>query len=379
MQSLLDGVRILDFSRQIPGSYATAKLADLGADVVKVELAGQRDHVRHLRPWADDVGIFDLALNRNKRSIVLDVDATTGEGRSALDALLRTSDVMVECEIPGVMESKDLGYESVRRAQPEIIYCSISAYGQRGDYSRLPSHGANLDGMAGLLSPVTEPTDSHDRAVTIYHSTQAAGMHAAMAIAAALASRSERRGAHLEISCWESATSWQYANLTSIANTGEPYRSDIIESPRYRRYSTLDGKWVFFGVLAGRSWEIFCEIAGNVEWARDSSEVAENEIASVVASRTRDYWLRVSLQRELPITPILSPEEIVYGLGRDISQVFDEIRNPLTGVPHMVQLLPVRVNGEQLRIHRFPPVAGADTDEVLREIGQGTLTDSSDE
>ena len=181
---LLEGVRVLDFSRLY--TLATCKLADMGADVIKIEEPPAGDYMRLIPPFVEPagIGLHYLMLNRNKRSF--GIRFTGSESQPILTDLIASADVVVESSLPGSMARFGLDYGSVAKIRPDIVYCSITGFGQDGPYAQLPSHGLNLDAAAGLVTLQRGQTGRPEIAFGLGIGVELGGLHAALAIVAAL-------------------------------------------------------------------------------------------------------------------------------------------------------------------------------------------------
>jgi crotonobetainyl-CoA:carnitine CoA-transferase CaiB-like acyl-CoA transferase len=379
MYSLLSGIRIVDSSRLLPGAYATMKLADMGADVIKLELPPRGDYYRLIEPLHDGVGLLYMATNRNKRSIAVDLE--TPGGRETVERLLATADVFVEGSRPGAMAELGLDYDAVRRIKADIVYCSINGYGLEGPFAQLTAHGANLESTSGFLAIEKRP-DGTAKAPNIrtFMASQAGGTHAALGIAAALVKRARTgTGAYIAVSCWESAVSWQYGNLTCLANLGSLFPGSEGLGPRYGCHQALDGKWVFVGLVEPKFWIRFCQLAeredlaGRVHGDRAADFGADDtglysEIAAIVATRTQDDWVRLAIEHELPIAPVLTIEDVLDHPQTASQGVLAPTVNSRTGAPLRLTKTPVNVVGEEYRIVRPAPEFGEHTEEIVAEL-----------
>jgi formyl-CoA transferase len=377
--SLLSGVRVVDVSRLIPGAYATAKLADLGADVIKVEQPPRGDYLRDQDPRHDGVGLLYKVLNRGKRSIALDLG--TDDGREAFEALVATADFFVENGRPGAAALTNTDYDSIRRIKPDIIYASVSGFGQTGPYRMLPSHGANMEALAGLVE-IQEREDGTAAPpnIQIFMSSQAGGLHAALGMVAALEKRRRTgEGSYLDVACWEAGVSWQYGNLTHLANLGVRFAGSEGLGARYGCYRTKDERWVFFAAIEPKFWARFCaaidrpDLAAQVDpdipidFGPDDPELRAG-LAEALHSRTQAEWVEIAVEHQLPITPVLSAEELQDDPHVKEREVFVTVdgngREPLVAMA-----IPIKVAGETFEIPRPDPVMGEHTDEVLAELG----------
>ena len=266
----LDGVRVLDLSRLLPGPVCTLHLADLGADVVKVEDTGAGDYARSLglaptgdgRAPSDAPSAFFRMVNRNKRSLALDLKATAG--RDAFLRLAQRADVIVESFRPGVVDRLGVGYAAVAALNPRIVYCSITGYGQTGPYRDRPGHDINYLGYAGVLDQTG--TSGGPPALSNLQVADLLGgaMNASTAILAALFGASRTgNGSHVDVAMTEGSLAHNIFALHAIETFGhaQPRGGDLLTGgvPCYGVYATQDGRYLAVGALEGKFWRALCE------------------------------------------------------------------------------------------------------------------------
>jgi crotonobetainyl-CoA:carnitine CoA-transferase CaiB-like acyl-CoA transferase len=370
----LDGVRVLDAGRLMPSSIATAELAALGADVIKVEIPPHGDYVRINPPLIDGRGDMHLAINRGKRSISLDLH--TESGRQVLDRLVASSDVLVELSRPGAGGAIGLDPIHVRSINPRLVHCSITGFGHTGPYSDLGAHGLSADAAAGLL----ELERDGDRWLLphpyVSVGPRASGLAAAIAILGALfKARATGQGSYLDVSQWDAAVSWNYRNLTLSANgagLAPPYR-DL--GPKYDAYETADERRVLLCVPEPKLWRAFCQAVGRDDLLERSSDAVIEylddddlrvELRKEFLGRDLAEWLQLGVSFGFPIAPILHAEELTtdpHVLARDMIRTE---AHPLGGE--------VRLPGSPIK--GMPPVPlgpapelGEHSIEVLRAVG----------
>jgi crotonobetainyl-CoA:carnitine CoA-transferase CaiB-like acyl-CoA transferase len=380
----LSDVRVLDLTRLLPGGFCSLLLADMGADVVKVEDTGMGDYIRWAPPYYGDEeqqalgtrSALYLALNRGKRSIRLDLKADAG--RDAFLRLAREADVVLESFRPGVLDRLGCGYEALREANPRIVYCAITGYGQTGPNTGRAGHDMNYLGLNGLLGLTGEPDGRPIQPAGQIADLGGGALMAAFGVMAALRERERSgEGQLVDVSMTDGSLAWLAMVAAQYLCDGEvPQRgrgSLTGGFACYLPYEAADG-WVTCGALEPKFWRNFCEGVerpdlieqqfaepGSAEWG---------EIAEVFKSRTRDEWRAFNDEHDAMIEPILDLDEALDSqLVREREMVV-ELEQPVLG--------PVRSLGLPIKLSRTPgdptrpaPALGADTEAVLAEAGLG--------
>jgi crotonobetainyl-CoA:carnitine CoA-transferase CaiB-like acyl-CoA transferase len=300
-EAALSGVRVLDLSLQLPGPYATMLLHALGAEIVKVEPPGG-DPARLIDP-----PMFEKV---NAGKATREVDLRTAEGRAELHALAATCDVLIEGFRPGVAERLGFGYDEIVSIRPDLVYCSISGYGQTGPYRTLPGHDLNYLGVAGAAGSHDRGGGAKEQDVPMVD--LATGTSAALAIVAAVRRRDRTgEGCYLDVAMLDSAVAW--------ANVKVPPETDAAE-PAYAVLPASDGRRLSIGVIEDKFWRALCEGLGWDEWGRDATlatyegrraraaEVHER-LAATIATRPRAEWLEVLEAVDVPVAPVHDRDE----------------------------------------------------------------------
>lgn len=376
----LDGVRVVDLTRVLAGPFCTMMLADMGADVVKVEMPGRGDDSRAWGPpWAGTESAYYLSANRNKRSITLNF--RTEGGRRVLLDLVRRADVFIENFIPGTLDRLGLGYNDLRKVNPGLVYCSVSGYGYDGPYATRPGYDFIAQAEGGVMSITGEP-EGPPMKVGVAIADITTGMFAAAAILAALRHRDRTgQGQRVEVSLLESVVGWLANVAMNYLVSGELPRRYGNAHPNvvpYQAFATADG-WVAIGVGNDAQFRRFCEVIGRPELADDprfrtNSDRVVNRgvlipiLEEVFKTRTTAEWIEALTAAELPCGPINTIDKVFQHPQVLHRRMLEEIDHPTAGRLKLVGI-PYKFSETPLSIRRHPPTLGEHTEEVLRELG----------
>ena len=375
MTGALEGLRILDLTRLLPGGYATLILADLGADVVKIEEPGKGDYIRWTPPVVGEFSASHIALNRNKRSVTLNLKMD--EGRAAFLKLAEKADVVIESFRPGVMERLGVGWTTLHELNPRLVYCAISGYGQDGPRSQVAGHDANYIGYAGVMGIIGEEGRRPVVPGVQVGDLAGGGMSAAIAILAALQQR-EKTGAgdFCDISMMDGAFSWLSIHAANFVASGtEPERERMHLSgafPCYRVYPAADG-WLTVGALEPQFWAALCsaiereDLAGDAFATGDRRDEVIRELQELFSKKTRAEWMAHFEGSDVCVGPV-----------NDFSEAFDDeqviaremvVESDVPGAGEWKHVgNPVKLAGTSGDLVRMPPPKmGEHTDEVLRD------------
>lgn len=371
----LAGLRVLDLSRVLAGPYATQLLADLGAEVWKIERPGPGDETRTWGPpFVGGVSAYYLAVNRNKRSAVLDL-ASEPDRRLVLEAL-PAFDVLVENFLPGGLEALGLGVVTLRERHPGLVVCSISGFGQDGPYAKWPGYDAVLQGFVGLQS-ITGTPDRPGLKVGVAVVDVMTGAHAAAAILAALVGRARGGpGVHLDVPLFEVGV----ASLVNVAQnalaSGEPPRRWGNAHPSivpYQTFETRDGP-IVVAIGNDQQWRRLCEVieaadlAGRADLARNPDRVLRrDEVVGALAARFARHSREPLLERlraaRVPAGPVREVGEVLNDPVLASRGMVREARLPETGARVRLLGTPWRTNGARPPLELPPPALGQHTAE----------------
>lgn len=362
---LLQGVRVLDLSRLLPGPMCSAHLASMGADVIKVEEPGIGDYARAM-------GSFYELVNRNKRSVAIDLK--TEAGRDAFMALAKTADVVLEGFRPGVVSSLGIDHARVRTFKPDIVYCAVSGYGQDGPYRLRSGHDINYLSYAGVLNEIGGEGQPPALCNIQIADILGGAMSAAMGILAALYdARRTGEGRYLDVSMTDCALAHNIMPLMAhndhgaSAERGRDYLTGSL--PWYNVYATLDGRYIALGALEAKFWNVFCEEIGRRQW-RDQPEDPEarrriaHELTELFGSRPLEYWVQRFGNVDCCLSPVLTLEEAMDDAQLNARGMFIDHNG------HTDYAFPIRCVPPIGPSNPSPaPGLGEHTEEIFEELG----------
>ena len=376
----LDGFRVLDLTRFISGPYATMVLAELGADVVKIERFPEGDDSRRLSPKVNGESYAFGMPNRSKRSLSLDLKSEVG--RDLFLRLAAESDLIIENFRPGVVGRLGINYDAVREVRPDILYCSISGFGQTGPYRDRPGFDIMAQGVGGFLRMTGQP-DGKPTKVGIALNDIAAGATAIYSILAAhLLRQRTGEGQYIDISLVDAGLAWTLWEAGAYFGSGElpaPSGTRHRRSTPYQAYRTADG-FVTIGANNDRLWQRFCDdVVQRPEWLADPRfetlpdrmahiDELEQEIERITTTRTTSEWVEVCDKAGVPGGPVLTYDETVadpHVIARDM--VVD-LEHPIIG-PMRTVGTGARFSGVDYKVRGPAPWLGQHSAEVLAERG----------
>jgi crotonobetainyl-CoA:carnitine CoA-transferase CaiB-like acyl-CoA transferase len=375
----LEGIRVVDLTRILSGPFCSMFLADMGAEVIKVEDPGEGDPVRHQGEMRNGYSLYFATFNRNKRSITLDL--RSAEGREILRRLIRTADVVVNNYRPGVMDKMGFGRDALRALKPDIVSCHVTGFGLGGPYAKRPAFDFIAQAMSGFMSVNGDEGEPPMRAAPPI-TDLVAGAYAAMGVLAALVRRnSTGRGEEVATALTDGMVSMLAFLATNYFATGKrPRRTGNdhgLVSP-YGLFEASDGEVaiapsndsVYFKLLA----------ALGLEHLRDHPEFRTNEdrferraaINAEVNRRTRQepiaHWIKVLNEAGVPCGRVLNIEEVFDDPQIAHQRMRITIEHPKYGALDVIGF-PIKFTDDPCRVHRPPPELGADTDDVLAGLG----------
>jgi crotonobetainyl-CoA:carnitine CoA-transferase CaiB-like acyl-CoA transferase len=376
----LDGVRVIDLSRVIAGPWCGALLADLGADVIKVEDTGPGDESRTWPPYKDGEAAAYLLFNRNKRGITLDLKAP--EGARVVQALVRDADVLVENFRTGTMESFGLGYEALAEINPRLIYCSVSAFGRTGPRKDSPGYEALMQAFSGIMSITGEPGGPPVRSAVSFLDLTT-GILCALGVSAAILQR-ERTGLGQRVdgSLLETAVGLLAYHAEGYLLAGvvpKPLGSGHPSLSPYRNFRCKDGQWIFIAAANDRFWQKLTRALG-MEWMATDPRFAVNQqrvahraeleaiLEETIGGREREPLLALLEAADVPATPVNTVDQVMNDPQTAERGIVQRARHPRLGEIPVIGT-PLRFSRMTPGVRRAAPLRGEHTDSVLAECG----------
>lgn len=374
----LDGIRVVAFEQVLSGPFCTSILGDMGAEVIKVERPGTGDLIRHWDTAVRGLSSGYVWLNRNKRSLTVDVKQE--KGREILHRLIRKADVFFENYAPGVAERSGLGYEKLKSLNPRLVYCSLSGYGQEGPYRDVKSYDLLIQGEGGIIATTGYPDKPARAGIAIVDI--AAGMYATLGIVLALYQRERSgRGQFIDISMFESIVSWLGYYPHHYWHQGEePKRMGMRHNyvTPYGPYLARNGKYVNVAVATAKDWDVFCrevirrpDLLKDVRFAtmearRQNRSVLEEEIEKIFLERDDKEWLERLKKAQMAHGEVRGIAEVLAHPQAVARKLIREVDSPVGRVP--VVGSPLRLSESPARYDRIPDL-GEDTEPILKELG----------
>lgn len=376
----LAGIRVLDLTRLLPGPVCTLHLADLGADVIKIEDTGAGDYARTLGAPDGRVAPVFLAINRNKRAMRLDLKQR--QGVEIFLRLVKSADIVVESFRPGVVDRLGVGYAACSAANPRIVYCAISGYGQTGPYRDLAGHDINYCSVAGLTDQIGPA--GGDPAIPNLQIADILGgaVLPAMGILAALVdAQKSGKGRFVDVAMTEGVLAHNLQALAAVANEGHarPRGEDFLSGrePCYAVYRCSDGRHMAVGALEKKFWDGVCDVLARPDlkgchWSLGGDRVpAKQALEEIFSAHPQAHWVEKFRDSDCCVTPVRPLEECMEDPQVAARGMVVRAQHPSAG--EALQFAPpLRMSEWKFEIERHAPQAGEHTDEILQEAGYGT-------
>lgn len=367
---VLEGLKVLDLTKWLPGQYCTMMLGDFGAEIIKVEDIGG-DTTRQFTPQkTSNMSFWHLALNRNKKGIA--VDLRSAAGQKIIHELILEADIVVESFRPGVMRKMGVDYATVSQEKPSIIYCSLTGFGQTGKYSHTPAHDLNIVGLAGVSSEA-------ESGAAMVSNVQVSGISGSLnafsgILLALLAKAKNGLGQHVDIALYNSALNFEITSLSSFFGRQTLGSGDVLDriGHYYNLYKTQDGRYLTVGTIEPKFWQELCSLL-KVEDLRkrqfdfEHSDEVKKRLSEVFATKSLDEWLVLIGDKEFCVTPVLTLEEAMASEVTSESGLVTTRQEDLGEVAYLQSA--VKLSSTPASITRRAPLLGEHTEDVLKKLG----------
>jgi crotonobetainyl-CoA:carnitine CoA-transferase CaiB-like acyl-CoA transferase len=384
----LEGVKILDLSRVIPGTFCTMLLGDWGAEVLKIEAPGVTEFVGSARSFEGEKNRRKAAYfapNRNKKSIAVNLKSEAG--REIFYRLSQHADVIIEGFRPGVAKRLRIDYETINKLNPKIIYCSLSGYGQDGPYHALPGHDINYIAMAGVLGLIGSSEGPPVIPLNLVADFACAALYGALGISVALVARDKTgKGQYVDVAYMDGAVSlmtwftYDYFFDGSMLKRGESWLHGAY--PYYGVYETKDGKYITIGCIEPHFWENLCRFLGKEEYipyhfaSEHTLHKPEDEkwdeirsfLKQTFLTKTRDEWFELLTHNDIPAGKVYTPDEAFSDPQVLHRQMVIEVEHPTLGKVKQVGIAP-KLSSTPGKVRSFSPLLGEHTNEILQKLG----------
>lgn len=378
MNQALEGVKVLDLTRVLAGPYATMVLGDMGADIIKIEMPGVGDDSRQFGPYVKGESAYFLSLNRNKRSITLNLKKE--KARRLFIEMVKKCDVVVENFRPGTMEKLGLGYEELKKINPSIIYAACSGFGHTGPYSQRAAYDAVVQAMGGIMS-ITGEKDGKPTRVGPSIGDITAGLFSAIGILSALNYRNQTgKGQMVDVAMLDCQVAILENAIARYVVTGEipmPAGNRHTSIVPFEPFETLDGEIM---IAAGNDglWGKLCKIMDREDLIEDDkfkTNPLRNEnytelrpiIAKIIGTKTSNQWLQILEEAGVPNGPINTIDKVLENPQVNAREMIKEVYHPTAGGLKMPGV-PIKMSETQGEIVKPAPILGQHTEEILKEL-----------
>ena len=367
MTLALEGIKVLDLSRTVPGPFCTMMLADMGAEVIKIEDPG---YSLGMLPDQEKHAAYDY-LSRNKKSIALNLKSAGA--KEIFHKLVTSADVVMEAFRPGVAKRLGVDYHTSSKLNPRIVYCSLTGFGQDGPYRDLPGHDPNYTSIGGAVG-LTGDHKGNPVIIRAAVGDIGSSLHAVIGILCALMARDKTgKGQLVDISMTDSVLSFMTVSLLRyfrdgfIPKRGWPSLSINI-------WQTRDGKYISTGLIEPHFWERFCRAIGREDLIPFHHAKGEKlhevygAIRETILTKTRDEWFQIMKEADTCVSPVLELDEVIKDPQLQHRQMFPEFEHPTQGKVRQLGM-PVKLSDTPARFRNFSPTLGQHTNEILKGLG----------
>jgi crotonobetainyl-CoA:carnitine CoA-transferase CaiB-like acyl-CoA transferase len=378
MVMALEGIKIVDLTRLGPGPFCTMLLADMGADVVRIDAAGGRASMT-IETMEDETAerrrVFNIEA-RNKRSIGLNLK--TDEAKEVFYKLVKDADVVVEEFRPGVLKRLGCDYETISKINPRIILCSITGFGQDGPYAQLPGHDLNYISIGGAQSMIGPRNGPPVMTLNLIGDYSGGSFQAALGICMALLARERTgKGQHVDISMTDGVVSLMHGEAAGYFNTGYvPTRGDMLViggAPFYNVYETKDGKYITIGALEPWFWSNLCELIERPdlvmeEWNHEKWAQMTEDFKEIFKTKTRDEWVELLRTKDVCVAPVNDLSETFEDPQIRHREMLLEIDHPGVGKVKQVGI-GIKMSDTPGKVRSLAPKPNEHTDAILETLG----------
>ncbi|SFD44524.1 Crotonobetainyl-CoA:carnitine CoA-transferase CaiB [Lentibacillus persicus] len=372
----LKSIRVLDLSRLLPGPYCTMLLADFGAEVIKVEEPAKGDYARAYEPKLDEDSAMFHSLNRNKKSVCLDLKSENGKNEFL--KMAESADVIVESFRPGVMERLGLDYATLKRINPRLVYCAITGYGQTGPFADKPGHDINYLSFAGLLNLMGDQKGKPVVPATQIADIGGGALLGTIGILLALLEREKSgEGQFVDVSMLDGVIAWLQTLLPDYLNAeAEPKRGkEMLNGGRacYSVYETKDERYLSVGALEPKFWEKFCQVIGRhdfvplLEAPLHEQHRMKYEIQLIISQKTLAEWLNLFSDVEACVSPVLTFEEMIEHPQVIAREMIQSVNHSTQGTIKHIGI-PIKLSETPGKIYSRAPKLGEHTDERQKNL-----------
>lgn len=371
----LNGIRILDLTRLLPGPYCSMMLADFGAEVIKIEEPDKGDYARDFPPTQNGFGFWHLQLNRNKKSMA--VDLKTAEGKEVFFTLLKKADVVMESYRPGVLQRLGIDYEAARKINPKIVYCSLSGYGKKGPRANEADHDINYVSLAGVTSMSGEKNGRPAIPGVLMADMNAASLAAVSILIALRHADKTGEGQEIEVALYNSALSLMpgaaslYFGSGIVAERGNNWLTGAYAN--YNIYQTKDHRYLTVGALEKKFWTNLCIVLERTDMIdllddEKKHEEVKRELTKVFGQKTLAEWVNLLTGKDTCTTPVLNFDEALSAEQTLANDMVLNIDDPEVGSYRQMGF-PIKMTRTPGSLRKRAPRLGENTAEILNEYG----------
>jgi crotonobetainyl-CoA:carnitine CoA-transferase CaiB-like acyl-CoA transferase len=376
----LKGIRVLDLSRVLAGPFCSMYLADLGAEIIKVELPQSGDDTRGYPPFINGVSSYYLSLNRGKKSITIDLKKQ--EGVEIVHKLTTSCDVILENFRPGVTERLNVDYNTLKKINPRIIYCSISSFGQTGPYTQWPGYDLIIQGMSGLMG-ITGEKDGDPMRIGVAVEDINAGLHGVISILAGLRVRDKFGiGQYIDLGMLDAGVSWMtYVAGNYFATGSVPERMGTAHPSivPYQGFKTGDKKYILIAAGNDRLFSTLCQTLEMEQLLVDPNYKTNDDrvinrnsliptLQDAFMKKSRDEWLTKLREKGFPCAPVYTIDEVFSDPQVIHRDMLIKMEHPVAGIIKQIGT-PFNFSESSTDLTRYPPVLSEHTEEILIGLG----------